>query len=578
MKTLVSMTEKLLAERSVGSLLQRVTEAARELTGARSGVSMHGYTDGCFRIEAISGLDESLSSRHGKLLKIEKGGVYQDLLNKVSTIRLTDFELHHHPKWWGLPEAHPPLRGLLGARLFDRQGRVSGLIMLSDKGDGDFTSEDEALLSQLAAIASLALQQLDAQEKLQRAHDELELRVKQRTEELAESYAEIKKRAEQLRRLSSQLTLAEQRERRRMAYVIHDHLQQLLVAAKFNLEILSKHSREDRKKTIESILDLLDQSIETSRSLTAELSPQILYQRGLSAAMKWLARWMLENYALSVEMEIDPEAVPLQEDVAVLIFQSVRELLFNVVKHAGTNSARVWLSKEGTDKLRIVVTDHGAGFDPERMRKEAAQSTGFGIFTILERLEWMGGRLEVESRPGEGSTFTLIAPLGVGETSDAIRPFGSIDIAHPAENTIARAPHKNSKGQKIRVMLVDDHAVMRQGLSSLLEGHCDIEIVGQAADGIEAVRLAREINPDVILMDIGMPKMNGLEATRAIHPEQPHIRIIGLSMFDPSDQAEAMLAAGAEAYLTKSGNTETLLAAIRNSAGQKREGEGCEGY
>lgn len=111
--------------------------------------------------------------------------------------------------------------------------------------------------------------------------------------------------------------------------------------------------------------------------------------------------------------------------------------------------------------------------------------------------------------------------------------------------------------------LVDDHSVMREGLSRMLDTHSDIEVVAEASDGEEAVRRSRELIPDVILMDISMPNMDGIEATRIIHSELPHIRIIGLSMYDEDDQAKAMLDAGASAYRSKSGNKDRLLAAIR---------------
>jgi two-component system NarL family response regulator len=113
-------------------------------------------------------------------------------------------------------------------------------------------------------------------------------------------------------------------------------------------------------------------------------------------------------------------------------------------------------------------------------------------------------------------------------------------------------------------MIADDHQVMRRGLATMLQLETDIEVVAEASDGEEAIRIAREIEPDVILMDVSMPRMNGIEATRAIHSELPHVQIIGLSMYDEEDQAAAILNAGAAAYHCKSGSSALLLAAIRN--------------
>ena len=115
-------------------------------------------------------------------------------------------------------------------------------------------------------------------------------------------------------------------------------------------------------------------------------------------------------------------------------------------------------------------------------------------------------------------------------------------------------------------MLVDDHKIIRDGLSSLFGPHSDIEVVGEASNGQQAVQLAREVVPDVILMDVNMPVMNGLEATRIIHSEFPSIRIIGLSMYDMDEQGGEMIAAGACAYRSKCENSNQLLATIRGES------------
>ena len=110
---------------------------------------------------------------------------------------------------------------------------------------------------------------------------------------------------------------------------------------------------------------------------------------------------------------------------------------------------------------------------------------------------------------------------------------------------------------------LDWDAIVRQGLANILKSEPDIEIVGEASDGVQAVTESARLKPAVIVMDVSMPKMNGVEAAQAIHAAQPEIRIIGLSMYEEADRAEAMRKAGASAYLSKGGPPEALLAAIR---------------
>lgn len=115
----------------------------------------------------------------------------------------------------------------------------------------------------------------------------------------------------------------------------------------------------------------------------------------------------------------------------------------------------------------------------------------------------------------------------------------------------------------IRVMLVDDHKIMREGLKSLLDRAADVEVVAQAANGIEALQRAEECSPDVVVMDLTMPEMGGIEATRRIVEANPDIKVLALSMIQDKSCVVESLKAGAKGYLIKDCAGEELLGAIR---------------
>lgn len=251
-------------------------------------------------------------------------------------------------------------------------------------------------------------------EQLRLANERLEQKVETRTAELAAQ-------TEQLRALAGELTLAEQRERRRIAVILHDYLQQLLVAAKIRVAMLGGQDDDTRAKAIAKAKELMDECIRVSTSLTAELSPPLLYEDGLGPALEWLARWMADKHGLTVNLSLEPGLPKLAEDVKILMFESVRELLFNVVKHARVRVATVDARRVANDRLQVTISDAGRGFAPAAIKPSGKTGGGgFGLFSIRERLALFGGQFTCASAPGQGSRFTLCAPCGAEPAAGAM--------------------------------------------------------------------------------------------------------------------------------------------------------------
>jgi PAS domain S-box-containing protein len=404
----------------------------------------------------------------------------------------------------------------------------------------------------------------EGEEQLKLLNETLEQRVAERT-------AMAERRATQLRALAAELTEAEERERRHLAQVLHDHLQQLLVAARLQAGLLHRRIAEPGlRDRLAQVDDLLDQAIGESRSLTVELSPPILYDGGLTAGLEWLANQMRRKHNLNVEILAKPPLDPLPEDLRLLAFHAVRELLFNVVKHARARGARVRLARTPADVLVVNVIDSGKGFDPARLEQVGSAEGGFGLFSIRERLEYVGGQLKVQTRPGRGTRVIFQVPCG-----PTPHPLSSAKVAKIARAAASAPPSLRGDAQKIRVLLADDHEILRQGLAGLLEEEPDIEVIGQASDGQMAVELALRTIPDVIVMDVTMPRLSGVEATRRITAELPRVQVIGLSMHRREEMAQAMSEAGAFAYLPKGDSSDSLITTIRSAIASRTVAAGA---
>jgi PAS domain S-box-containing protein len=378
--------------------------------------------------------------------------------------------------------------------------------------------------------------------------------------------AELLQSQEELRAFATQLNLTEQRERQRLAVELHDHLQQLLVLGKIQIGQGKQYAvrAPGCEKVMKTVDEILSEALMYTRTLVADLSPPVLRDYGLAAGLKWLSEYM-KRHNLHVSVTVPEHPPKLPEDQTVLLFQSVRELLINASKHTGTGQATVKIA-ENDGRLEITVRDEGEGFDPAAAAEapNGGLSSKFGLFSIRERMRAIGGWIEVQSAPGEGTTAMLILPLGnlaIARTEDS--GWKAESKISEEELGLGSEDQALQKSAKIRVLLVDDHAMMRQGLISILSGSSDLAIVGEAANGVEALRAVEKHRPAVVIMDINMPDMNGIEATTRIKSRYPEVTVIGLSVNAGDENQQAMLKAGAMMLLTKEAAVEQLYGAIQ---------------
>lgn len=220
-------------------------------------------------------------------------------------------------------------------------------------------------------------------------------------------------KTQQLRELASALTLAEQRERQRVSQVLHDHVQQVLHGIQLRTHLLILDAppsiHPDLQEHLAAIQGLTEEAIQATRTLTVELSPPVLQREGLIAAFRWLVDHMAEMHALDVELELQEDCQVRDGELAVLLFQVTRELLFNVVKHAKVKRAYLSLH-EKNEMIVVSVRDEGIGFDPLPQDRPRRKSGGLGLANIQERLNLFGGRLEIASELGKGACVTLTVP------------------------------------------------------------------------------------------------------------------------------------------------------------------------
>lgn len=223
--------------------------------------------------------------------------------------------------------------------------------------------------------------------------------------------AKIRKYQERLRVLAMEISLLQERERRQIAIDLHDHIGQNLAFSKMKLGVLQETARnENLAESLNEVYALVDQTIRDTRSLVFELSPPVLYELGFEAGIDWLAERFQQEHGIRIDCEYDPISLPLDEDMRIVLFQIVRELLANVAKHARADHVRVTIRRVGS-LIRIGVADNGVGFNPVLLSTPRGERGGFGLFSIRERMNHLGGELHIFSDAKTGTRVVLRVPM-----------------------------------------------------------------------------------------------------------------------------------------------------------------------
>jgi DNA-binding NarL/FixJ family response regulator/signal transduction histidine kinase len=428
------------------------------------------------------------------------------------------------------PQVTPALRALferenirsLLIALLHHEERIAGALVIYPRAERRFTPREMTLLQALADQATLAV--AIAQE------------------------------------LEQQRDSATVEERSRLAREIHDTVAQSLAGVLMQVEMaetyLGSGDLDNVRIVLASARTQSKQALEDTRRAVQGLAPPSLEQVSISDALKEEARAFAAETGIETPYVATGDEQPLTGDQRVALLRIAQEALNNARKHAGAQRVRIGL-QFGADRVVLIIDDDGAGFDVTA-RAAPDATGGYGLFGMEERARQLGGDLQIDSTPGWGTRIRAALPYRAGREGAESRtaPRAAPSVPDRAESSVGAL--------SLRVLVADDHAIVRKGLREILEVQGGVQVVGEAENGAEAAEMAARLLPDVVLMDLQMPEVDGLEGLRRLHAALPELPVIVLTTFETESSVAQALAAGARGYLLKDTEPSRLIAAIRS--------------
>ena len=380
--------------------------------------------------------------------------------------------------------------------------------------------------------------------------------------ELAEANEALRANGEALRQLSSRLLQLQDEERRHIARDLHDITGQKLAFQSIVLSQLNNSATDPATKSaVAECQQLTNQVSEEIRTLSYLLHPPLLDELGLSSAVHWYTQGFEKRTGIHVEVEIARDFPRLPADVETTLFRVIQESLTNVHRYAESSTAFIQVSRVGSE-VKLQIGDHGKGIRAEILKssRNSVAPLGVGIQGMKERMRQLSGSLEVTSRPKHGTIVTATLPIREQRFESAAAERRPGEEQEPFKSN---GDLQASVGPRPRILIADDHEVLRRGIRTMLEPETNWEICGEAIDGQEVIEKAIALNPDLIIIDINMPVLNGVAAVRRIVRDCPNARVLVFSVHESDQTIREILSSGAHGYLSKAKGGAELVEVVK---------------
>jgi two-component system, NarL family, sensor kinase len=393
--------------------------------------------------------------------------------------------------------------------------------------------------------------------------------------ELVEANEALRSNEESLRQLSARLLKLQDEERRHIARDLHDITGQKLAAQSMALaKVLNRKAagldKESQHLLVECVT-LSNQVSDEIRTLSYLLHPPLLDELGLSSAVRWYAEGYERRTGIKVEVKIPLDFGRLSPDVEVALFRVIQESLSNVQRYSESPRAYVRLKRSRSDEIQVQIGDFGKGIHPATLNTSThtAAPLGVGIQGMRERMRQLGGKLEITSRLKHGTLVTATLPMVHPEANPSAESMTNTTV----ESATSRGTDTPTPGRdtpRKQILIADDHEMLRRGIRNALEDRQDWQICGEAVDGQETVNKVNTLRPDLVILDINMPVLNGLAAVRQILRNRPQTKIVIFTVHDSELTLKEIQAAGAHAYVSKNDASDALLRVVEDLLESRR--------